>query len=78
MFSERVSIHLTGRPSLRDAQREQDLLAVDLQLGAEAAADVGRDHAHAVLGHAELEGEEQAQEVRDLRRASRASARRAR
>ena len=70
MCSERDSIHLIGRPSLRDAQPSSDLLAVDLQLGAEAAADVRRDHAHLVLGHAELEGDEQAQEVRDLGGAS--------
>ena len=46
---------------------EQDLLAVDLQLGAEAAADVGGDHAHAVLGHPELQREEELEEVRHLR-----------
>ena len=66
MFSERVSIHLTGRSSLREAQREQQLLAVDLELGAEAAADLGGDHPDALLADAEQQRQEQPHEVRHL------------
>ena len=40
-------------PSLRERPQTSDLLAVDLQLRAEAAADVGRDHADLVLAHPE-------------------------
>jgi hypothetical protein len=42
------------------------LLGVDVQLGAEAAAHVGGDHADLVFGHAGVEGEEDPDEVRDL------------
>ena len=66
--SERVSIHLIGRPSSLDGPCAQRLLGADLELAAEAAADLGRDDAHVVLGDAHLHGVEQAQQVRDLRR----------
>src|SRR6188508_3441372 len=46
--------------------RQRDLLAVDLQLGAEAAADLGRDRPDLLLADPELQREEQPQEVRDL------------
>jgi hypothetical protein len=49
--------------------RAEDLLAVDLQLGAEAAADLGGDGPHAVRAQAEQRGDDVAQEVRHLRRA---------
>ena len=45
-----------------------ELLGVDLQLGAEAAADLGGDHPDLGLGDAEDEGQEHPQEVRDLGR----------
>ena len=53
MFSERVSIHFTGRPSLRASAQHERLLAVGVELRAEAAADVGRDHAQVVLADPE-------------------------
>ena len=53
--------------------RDERLLAVDVQLRAEAAADVGRDHAEVVLRDAEHAGELEPHEVRDLRRRSTAS-----
>ena len=46
----------------------EDLLAVDLQLGPEAAAHLRRDHADAVLADAELDRQHDARDVRDLRR----------
>ncbi len=54
---------------LARAPGREDLLAVDLQLRAEAAPDLGRDHAHALLAHPEQDREEQAHEVRYLGRA---------
>ena len=66
MPSERDSTHLIGRSSLREAHAERDLLAVDLQLGAEAAADLGRDRPDALLADAQLQGQEQPQEMRYL------------
>ena len=56
-------------PELARRPRAADLLGVDLQLGAEAAADLGGDHADPVLADAEHDREEQAQEVRHLGRA---------
>ena len=44
MFSLRVSTQRTGRPVWRAAQRDRDHLPVHGDLGAEAAADVRRDH----------------------------------
>jgi hypothetical protein len=46
----------------------EQLLAVDLQLLAEAAADVGRDHADVILAEAEQQRHEQPDEVGNLRR----------
>ena len=54
-----------------EAARERDgeqLLGVDVELGAEAAADVRRDHAQLRLGHPERGRGEQPQDVRYLRR----------
>ena len=51
----------------RQGQHEH-LLRVDVQLGAEAAADVGRDHADLRLGNAEHDRGEHPEDVRDLRR----------
>ena len=50
MCSERVSIHFTGRPSRFASASDERLLGVGLELRAEAAAHVGRDHAQLVLG----------------------------
>ena len=47
---------------------DRELLGVDVDLRAEAAADVGRDHAHLRLRDAADRGHERAHEVRHLRR----------
>ena len=47
-------------------RQHQHLLAVGLELRAEAAAHVGRDHAQLVLRDAEHAGEDEARDVRDL------------
>ena len=65
---ERVSIHFTGRPREARGLRDRELLGVDVELRAEAAADVGRDHAHLRLGDAADRGHERAHEVRHLGR----------
>ena len=50
--------------------RDRELLGVAVELRAEAAADVGRDHAAAsTRGSPQISRDERAQEVRDLRRA---------
>ena len=67
MCSERVSIHFTGRPSRFASASTSTSSRVGLELGAEAAAHVGRDHAQLVLGDAEHAGEDEARDVRDLR-----------
>ena len=51
----------------RDGEAER-LLGVDVQLRAEAAADVGCDHAELGLGDPERQRERRPQDVRDLRR----------
>ncbi len=53
-------------PQLDRRPRAADLLGVDVELRAEATADLGRDHANSVLGDAEQDRQEQPQEVRDL------------
>ena len=65
-------VRARGRPLHRPAEParapgHERLLGVHLQLRAEAAADVGGDHADALLGDAELAGQERAHEERDLR-----------
>ena len=45
---------------------EQHLFGIDLDLAAEAAADVGRDHPHLPFGHADPAGDRVANYVRDL------------
>jgi hypothetical protein len=49
-------------------QQADDLLGVDLQLAAEAAADVGSHHAQLVLGHPGDHREHDPQDVRHLGR----------
>ena len=53
--SLRSAVHLIGRPTRFAAQTQRRLLGVEEDLRAEAAADVGRDHAHLVLRQAEHE-----------------------
>jgi hypothetical protein len=60
---------LDRAPELARRPCAADLLGVDLQLGAERAADLGGHDADAVLADAEDHRQEQAQEVRHLRRA---------
>ena len=52
---------------LRRDHEDEDLLGGDLQLAAEAAADVGGDHPQLVLGQPERRRQHRAQDVRDLR-----------
>ena len=59
-FSERSSIHLTGCPTVIGGDRGAHVAGVDRHLVAEAASDVRRDDADAVLGHAGQPGEERA------------------
>ena len=47
-------------------ERDQDVLGIDDELGAEAAAHVGGDHAHLVRGQVEQVGDELADLVRHL------------
>ena len=50
----------------RDDLHREDLLAVELQLGAEAAADVGRDDPDLVLRDAGRQRQQHPHDVRDL------------
>ncbi len=59
---------LDRAPELARRPAGEELLAVDLELLAEAAADLGRDHAHVILAEPEQERHEQAHEVRNLGR----------
>ena len=51
---------------LHGDEAHQRLFGVDVELGAEAAADLGRDDAQQILRHAENAGDQGAQQVRDL------------
>ena len=67
--SRRVEVHRMGRLIWREAHEQTTLLVVEEDLGAEAAAHVGSDDPHLVLGNAEDEGAHQeAVHVRVLRR----------
>ena len=67
------SLRAIGHPFHRPADlarrpQADDLLRIDENLGAEAAADIGRDHAQLVLGrHADEGGDDQARNVGILR-----------
>ena len=65
--SRRVSTHFTGRSEAHGQQAEHDVLGIDDGLDAEAAADVGGDDPHAVLGQPQHLAEAVAREVRNLR-----------
>ena len=67
-LSTRSSTHFTGRADGAGGDAHEHLLARDDALLAEAAADVRRDHPHAVLVEAEDPRHRGADEVRDLRR----------
>ena len=56
------------RRALRRAARHEQLLGVDVELRAEAAADRGRDDPQLVLGDAERDRHHDLEDVRDLRR----------
>ena len=57
-----------GPPEPAREERDQHVLGIDDELGAEAAAHVGRDHAHLVRRQAEQVADELADLVRHLRR----------
>ena len=59
---------LDGHAEPSRQQRQHQLLGIDLLLDAEPAADVGRDHAHPVLGESEDVAEDVPERVRPLRR----------
>ena len=67
--SRRSSIHFTGRSQQQAGRRDRDLLGIENELGAEAAADVGGHDADAVLVEAEHLHDEEAGFVGELRRA---------
>ena len=54
-FSVRSSFQRTGTPCLRASATHEQLLGVDVELRAEAAADRRGDDPHLVLGDAERE-----------------------
>ncbi len=66
--SQRVSVYFTGLPSRRPTAQAIHSSGVDLELAAEAAADVGRDDPDLGLGHAGGGGQREAHDVRDLGR----------
>ena len=67
--SERSQVHFTGRPTLLRRPQADDLFRIDEDLRAEAAADIGRDHAQLVLGrHADEGGDHEPRDMRVLRR----------
>ena len=66
--SRRSSCHVTGRPKLHRRGGNDRLLGVERRLGAEAAADEGRDHADRFEIALEQIGERAAAEMRRLRR----------
>ena len=57
MCSRRSSIHFTGRFSAHGGERDQHVLGIAGGLGAEAAAEVGRDHADLVRRQLERGGQ---------------------
>ncbi len=62
--------HRAAEPARREG--DDAFLRIELALVAEAAADVGRDHAQRALGDAELLGHRAADVMRRLGRADRA------
>ena len=66
MCSRRSSMPAHGPRHAAREERDQHVLGIDDQLGAEAAAHVGRDHAHLVRRQVEEIGDELADLVRHL------------
>ena len=66
-FSVRSSIQRTGHAVLAGERDAEQLLGVDVELRAEAAADRRGDDAHLVLGDAERERHHDLEDVGDLR-----------
>ena len=67
--SLRLAIHFTGRPMrLRAPTATSDVLGIGEVLGAEAAADIGRDEAHVLGLDAERAGDVVAVDVDVLAR----------
>src|SRR5438093_13017812 len=72
MNRREVSLAALLRPFDRAPERlremtDQELLGVHLELAPEAAADLRCDHADFVLSEAQVQGDDQLDEVRDLR-----------
>ena len=65
----RSSIHFTGARTSREKRGSGVLLAVDVDLAAEAASHLRRDRPHLVLAQAHHGGRHRPQDVRVLRRA---------
>ena len=65
-FSRRVSVHLTGRPTVARERGHGQVLGHHVHLLAEAAARVRHDHPHAALREAEGAREDGAVDERDL------------
>ena len=57
---------LHGPPQPARHRGQQDVLGIDVTLGAETAPDVGRDHTHLLLGEPECRGDCGAHRERDL------------
>ena len=68
-FSRRSSVQATELCSLRASHTSSDVFRRQRHLLAEAAADVGRDHAQVGFRHAEHVGDRGARQMRHLRRA---------
>jgi hypothetical protein len=65
--SRRLSTHFTGLPQAKRREGDQRLFRVRRALGAEAAADIGSEHANLFGGHADDARDGVADRVRVLR-----------
>ena len=64
--SRRLATNFTGRPSVKARRAGGHVVLIDVDLDAEAPADVGRDDAHALLAKAEQVREHRLHHVRHL------------
>ena len=64
----RSLVHLTARAKCARGRADENLLRIERALAAEAAADVGRDHAQPMPGQVERLGQRVADDAGDLRR----------